>query len=155
MLEARRISAWRGRYRVSVDGRPVTVWDGGIWKKGGRFELDGRRYEVRGNLWGTRYDLLNEVGLPVASADRVGRKRWTVEAGGRTYHFRRTSMLGNTHELRTAAGPAGMVKRTSMWRGDLTADLPGLPLPVQIFVIGVVIAIWEAQNAAAGAAAAG
>jgi hypothetical protein len=43
------------------------------------------------------------------------------------------------------------VKQTSVWRGEIAADLPGLPLPVQIFVLGVVITMWDAQ-AAAGAA---
>jgi hypothetical protein len=41
------------------------------------------------------------------------------------------------------------VKRTSLWRSDIVADLPGLPPPVQIFVLGVVITIWDQQAAAA------
>lgn len=153
MLEARRISSWRGRYQVSEGGRPVTVWDGGLWKRGGTFELDGRRYEVRGNAWGSRYELVDAAGLPVATADRVGRKRWTVEAGGRTYHFQRASMWNNAQELRNEAGPIGLVQRTSFWRGTVSADLPGLPPPVQIFVLGVVIAMWDAQAAAASSTA--
>jgi len=44
----------------------------------------------------------------------------------------------------------GSVRRTSFWRGDVAADLPGLPLPVQIFVVGVVITMWEQQAAASG-----
>jgi len=30
-------------------------------------------------------------------------------------------------------------------------DLPGMPLPVQIFVVGVQIALWKAQQSAAAA----
>ncbi len=41
------------------------------------------------------------------------------------------------------------MRRTSAWRGDVAADLPGLPLPVQVFVLGVVITMWDAQAAAA------
>jgi hypothetical protein len=47
----------------------------------------------------------------------------------------------------------GSVRRTSFWRREIVADLPGLPLPVQIFVLGVVITMWDAQAAAASSAA--
>jgi hypothetical protein len=38
-----------------------------------------------------------------------------------------------------------------MWRGDAVADLPGLPPPVQVFVLAVVLSMWDAQAAAASA----
>ena len=83
----------------------------------------------------------------------VGRKRWTVQAGGRTYHFERASMWNTAQELRNEAGPIGLIRRTSFWRGTVSADLPGLPPLVQIFVLGVVITMWDAQAAAASATA--
>ena len=43
--------------------------------------------------------MVDDAGAVVASADRVGRKRWTVEAAGQTYHFRRKSFWGNEEEL--------------------------------------------------------
>jgi len=30
------------------------------------------------------------------------------------------------------------------------AELPGLPLPVQVFVLVVVFTMWDSQNASAG-----
>ena len=45
---------WRGRYRMSEDGRPVAVWDPSWWRTGGDFEVDGRRFQVRANGWGTK-----------------------------------------------------------------------------------------------------
>ncbi|MDX6366615.1 MAG: hypothetical protein QOK30_1691 [Nocardioidaceae bacterium] len=43
-----------------------------------------------------------------------------------------------------------------MWRTDDVADLPGLPLPVQIFVLAVVLTVWNESNAStAGTAGAG
>ncbi len=149
MLTAKRTSAWRSRYRVSAGDRPVTTWDSRTWKTGGDFELDGRRYQVRGNVWGNRYTMVDDLGATVASADRVGRRRWTVQAGGQAYQFQRKSLWSNEQELHNAAGRIGSVRRTSAWRGDVAADLPGLPLPVQVFVLGVVITMWDAQAAAA------
>jgi hypothetical protein len=151
MLTAKRTSAWRSRYTVSAGDRPVTTWDSRTWTSGGDFALDGRRYRVRGNTWGNRYTMVDDTGATVASADKVGRKQWTVEAGGQTYQFQRKSIWSGEQELHNAAGRVGSVRRTSAWRGDVAADLPGLPLPVQVFVLGVVITMWDTQAAAAAA----
>jgi hypothetical protein len=151
MLQATKVGFWRSRYEISVDGRTVATWDNALWKSGGSFELAGRQYQVRGNAWGNRYSMVDAEDTVVASADRAGRKRWTVEAAGQTYHFQRASLWSNEQELHVAGRRVGSVKRPSLWRGDVTADLPGLPLPVQIFVIGVVITVWNQQAAAASA----
>lgn len=152
MLEARKVGFWRSRYTIVVAGRAVATWDSAFWKSGGSFELDGQRHEVRGNAWGNRFTMVGPDGTSVASADRVGRKRWTVEAGGQTYRFRRASLWSKEQGLYVGDDRVGSVKQTSVWRGDAVADLPGLPLPVQIFVLGVVITMWSQQGAAASAA---
>lgn len=151
MLKARRTSFWRSRYEITARGRVVATWDDAFWRSGGDFELDGQRYQVRGNVWGNRYGMTDAAGQRVAAADRVGRKRWTVEAGGETYHFQRASFFGNAQELHAGGRRVGSIRRTGFWRGDVVADLPGLPLPVQIFVLGVVITMWDQQAAAAAA----
>ena len=151
-MEARKISAWRSRYLVTERGREITVWDSSIWKSGGEFTLDGRSYQVRSNAWGSRYTMTDESGTVVASAERVGRKRWSVQAGGQTYEFRRRSMWTQEEELLLGENRVGSVRKTSWWRGDVAVELPGLPLAVKVFVLGVVISMWDAQTAAAASA---
>jgi len=128
MLEAKRASAWKNRYDITADGRRLATWDSSSWKTGGTVELDGRRYEVRANMWGSKYGMVDEFGTPIASADRVGRKNWTVEADGRTYEFHRPSAWRNDQELHFEGRRVGSVKRISAWRGGAVTDLPGLPL---------------------------
>ena len=60
--------------------------------------------------------------------------------------------MADRRNLRTAVG---FVKRTSIWTSDAMADLPGLPVPVQIFVLTVVLTKWDAEAAAAGAGGGG
>jgi len=145
-----------------VYGRPATTSSrtaGGSrpnessWKVGGKIELDGRRFEVRANMGGTKYAMVDEAGTPIASADRVGRKNWTVEADGRPYQFRRVSVWRQEEELRSEGQGVGSVKRSSIWGGDAVADLPGLPRPVEVFVLAVVLTMWDL--AAASPATAG
>lgn len=155
MLMARRVSAWRTRYELVADGQPVATWDGRVWRGGGAFELAGRWYDVKSNLWGTRFEMTDETGMLVAMADRVGRRRWRVQAGARTYQFQRASWW-RSEELLIADGRSmGSVRRVSWWRSGAVADLPDLPLPVQVFVLVVVLTTWHTQAAAATASAPG
>jgi hypothetical protein len=151
MLTAEKTSLWRGRYDILADGRPVAVWDPSWWRNGGSFEVDGHQFQVRANGWGTKYRMLDEAGNEVALVERAGRKHWSVRADGRTYEFRRAAMLGNRQEMLADGVKVGSLRRTSAWSGAIEADLPGLPVPIQIFVIGVQIAIWQAQQSAAAA----
>ena len=47
----------------------------------------------------------------------------------------------------------GSIERNSIWHGNAAADLPGLPRPVEVFVLAVVLTMWDV--AAASAATAG
>ncbi len=152
-MEARRVSLWRSRYELAVDGRPVAMWEGRAWRTGGTFDLAGRRYDVRSNGWGTRFEMTDESGMIVAAADRVGRKRWTVQASGRSYQFQRASWWRSEEVLVGNGRPVGSVRRVSAWRGDAVADLPDLLLPVQAFVLVVVLTMWDSGAAAAAVGA--
>jgi len=43
----------------------------------------------------------------------------------------------------------GSVTRNSIWRGNTVADLPGLPRPVEVFVLAVVLTMWDVAAASA------
>ena len=34
MIEAHKVSAWKGRYDIVADGRPVATWDKSAWTSG-------------------------------------------------------------------------------------------------------------------------
>ena len=143
MIEAHRRSIWAGSYDLVVDGRPLTSFDRSTWRTGGRFELDGRGYELRSNLWASTYTLVADDGSPVATANRVGRKEWTVEAGSTTHTFRRVSAWRHEEELHVGGQRVGSVRRTSVWGGDAVADLPGLPPVVAVFALAVLLTSWD------------
>jgi hypothetical protein len=149
-MEARKVSVWRSRYSVTERGREIAIWDSSVWKNGGEFELEGHLFQVKSNAWGNRYSMVDDSGAVVASADRVGRKRWSVEAGGQTYQFRRRSPWSSEEELVLGDTRVGSVRKTSFWRGDIDVELPTLTTAVQLFVLGVIISAWDAQAAASG-----
>jgi hypothetical protein len=154
MLTAQKPSLWRRGYEISVDGRYLARWQPSSWKSGGAFDLSGQRYQIRGNLLGSRFQLIDGSGQPLALAQRVGRKRWSVRAGDRTYEFRRASIWRADQELLVADRVVGSIRRPSLWRRTAVADLPGMPEPIQVFVLCVVLAMWDAAAAAANSVAA-
>lgn len=162
MLEAKRADDFRYIYEITVDGQPLTTIEGRLWREGRTVELDGRRYEIHGNLRRTRYEMTDQLGMVVAKAERVGRGRWTVTANGRTYEFRRQAVTSmrqlmdipswlfarRREELLIEDGRAiGSIR----WLGhflDAVADLTGMPVPVQVFAIVVMQSVWDSERAA-------
>lgn len=150
VLKAKRTRSWKGGYDISVDGEPLLRWDPKTWSVGGSFTLDDASYEVRTNAFATRYEMTDSDGAPIAVAERVGRKSWTVRADGQTYTFERGSIWRQDQRLLVGGQQVGTIRRTSAWSGEAVAELPGLPLLVQVFVLLVVLSGWDmATNAAA------
>ncbi|WP_250036029.1 hypothetical protein [Paractinoplanes maris] len=154
-MEARKLSVWKSKYQVTDRGREIATWDSSVWKTGGEFTLDGRRFQVRSNAWGSKYAMKDDTGTIVAAADRVGRKRWTVSADGQTYQFRRKSFWASEEELVLGDTRVGSVRKASFWGGTVEVELPTLTPALQLFVLGVVISKWEAESAAAASSGGG
>ena len=150
MIEAHKVSAWKGRYDIVAGGRPVATWDASAWRSGGRLEIEGRSHEVRANLWRGNWSMTDDGGSVVATATGVGRRTWTVTADGVSHEFRRGSWWRYEVDLLAAGAAVGSVRRPRVWRSDAVADLPGVPLDVGIFALAVVLATWDNDAAAAG-----
>jgi hypothetical protein len=149
MLHAQRTGLGRRGYDISADGRHITRWEPSWWRSGGAFDLDGRHYQVRGHALGGRVELTGPAGELLASARRVGRRNWSVEAGERSYQFRRASIWRGDQQLLLGDRPVGSIRRTGFWGSSAAADLPGMPEPLQVFVFCAVLARWAAAAAAA------
>ena len=149
MIEARRTSVWSSGYELELNGEPLATFERSVWRGGGRFVMGGRPYEVTSNLWASSYTLVAGDGATVATARRVGRKDWTIEADRVVYTFRRASVWRQEEELTLGGQPVGSVRRTSSWGGGAVADLPGMPPVVAVFAVAVVLTTWDLAAASA------
>jgi hypothetical protein len=144
VLRASRAGLLSTRYEITDDDRPVCTWKPSRFFGGGAFELDGQQYEVtRGGWTGRRYRLLDAAGEVVALAEGIGRTFWTVEIGEEVHTFERPSPWRRDQALVRDGAPVGAVRRTSAWFGEAEAELPGLPLAVQVFVLVSLLAVWD------------
>lgn len=148
MLTARQTDFWGNTFEIGLDGQTLTTFKAKQWGNGVRFTLHGLEHELRSNAWGTRYELL-AGGAVLASADRVGRKDWTLVVDGHSHQFQRVSFWKRDQALVVGSEQVGTVRRTSAWKTEGVAELPTLPLPVRVFALAVVLTMWQAADRAA------
>jgi hypothetical protein len=143
VLRASRVGLLSNRYEISDGDTLLCTWKPSAFFGGGAFVLNGCDFEVtRGGWTGRRYRLLDDMHEVVALADGVGRFAWTLETGGVTHDFERTSFFREEHVLLADGEPRGWVRRTSAWFGEAEADLALLALPVQVFVLVSLLSVW-------------
>jgi hypothetical protein len=152
MLEATRQGFLGSRYDIHTDGRPVATWNSKFWRSGGEITLAGHPYHVDATTFTRKFTMRDAHGTVVATAEKAGRKDWTVVADGKPHRFRRSSIWGNRQDLLVGDNTVGSIRRTGFWRNTVEADLPTLSLPAQVFVIGVMVTVWNSQDAAAAGA---
>ncbi|MEU3711917.1 hypothetical protein [Streptomyces catenulae] len=143
---------------MSRDGQLLTTFTSGKGQSKGSFRLGGAEYTVRAHAFGGTYELLTEAGTCVATAERVGRRNWSLRASGQEFVFRRASFAGRNQELLGADGePVGSIACAAGFKLGATADLPGLADEAQVFVTAVMLLRWQRQRntVAASTAASG
>ncbi|ROP27562.1 hypothetical protein EDD30_0239 [Couchioplanes caeruleus] len=147
---------WHSRYELTIDDQPIGVWRGRFYRLGGDLELQGHCYQVRSPSWFSDWCfMLDAHGTRLATASRGKGRRQIIEAQGQTYHLS-PNLLGTAHQVHVGSVWVGWVERASFWRRDLgAAELPGLPLTVQAFILAVVIDSWTKGVGGGGEAGGG
>jgi hypothetical protein len=149
MLEATKAGFFNRSYDIALDGRPVASWSPKFWRNGGEITLAGHAYRVDATTFTNRFTMTDGSGRTVATAEKAGRKHWTVVADGKPHRFRRSSIWGNQQDLLVGDHAVGSIRRSGFWTSKVEADLPTLSLPAQVFAVGVMISTWDSQAAAA------
>jgi len=135
---------------VSQEGRPVArirfPWGMGS----GEFILEGQTYSVRPADPGLSLYLLETRGRAIARArgwSTVLQRYCVVEHGGRRYHLDSRPGFRRAYVVREGVETVGYVECQGLLARKAVASLPGsLPLPVQVFVIAIVLRLWRGGN---------
>jgi hypothetical protein len=151
MLRARRHGFFRREYEVHADDAPVTVLTGG-WREGCEFTLSGGSFRVERD--GRRHFVLTGPDGRLATADRQSGREWLVRTAGGDLTLAKPSIWRSDWEVRGSA--TGAIRQEGWFNRTYTADVPpDVPLPMAVFVLYVVLVMFERQaSAAAGGAAA-
>lgn len=95
------------------------------------------------NTWGTTYTLTDRTGATVATSSNPNRRRWTIVAGDQTYEFHRRAWWRQHYELVAGGQAVGFIQRPSL-RAEATAQLPAMPLAIQVFALALALTTWDA-----------
>lgn len=149
----------QGFFRNGFDlvdaGRVVSTLRGSVWGEGGEIVAGGERFGFRRE--GRRRFRLDGGAGTVAVAERrsLWSGQWTVLLGVQEYGLVKAGWFARAYRLVDGDREVGRVDRAGTFRRGAVAELPGLPAPVQAFVVAVVLALWKRHDdAASGGAAA-
>lgn len=132
-------------YEIAENGRPVTELSG-FKRESCEFTVGGVAY--RASRDGRKRFLLTGPNGPVADASRETRREWSIKAAEGNLKLK---PRWRRWEVRRGAA-VGAIRPVGVFARYFTADLPaGVSLPVQVFVLFVVLMIFERQRAAGAA----
>lgn len=147
-----RVGLFSVRYEVRSDGRAVTGWTARQWQPHRDLLIEGNPYALRSEGI-ARFGLEGDIRARcLRSADGpMSQRFWNLEVADVRYRLAGAG-VGRRFSLLTpadAVNEAGRVWRTGALRPSYAAQLPDvLPMPVQVFVLWIAMAIWRASVAA-------
>ena len=140
-------------FNVSEGERHLAHVDVSAWKEKGILTINGVAHRVyrEGALHGDF--LLERDGIVLARATKPSafRSVLVIRHDGRTYELARASLWRRRYVVRSGNDEIGSLSATSAWRRDAAVTLPEQwPLPLKVFVIWLVIILWNREYALMG-----
>ena len=137
---------------VDEAGGVVGTFRGSAWREHGEITVGQERMSFRRH-GGRRFTLEGASGvLATAAKPSIWSGRWEITAGDRTYELAKRSWMSRAIQLRGRGQVLGEVQPKSAFSAKAAVELPAeLPLPVQVFVIAVVLTLWRRDESAAAA----
>lgn len=152
MLELVPRFALSERYSVRQNTAEVAEVTLAWMREGGELVVGGRRYELRREGWASGAFQLLHDGVVVAQAHKPSAfsNRFEVRHDGRGYELVRSGWWTRRFELRRDGQTIGQITPHHPFTRRSAVTLPpDLPLPVQVFLMGLVVLMWRREASAA------
>jgi len=146
------------RYTLTRDGVEIGQIDCGGVRQPATLTVGGAGYNpVSEGVLRTKFHL-DAGAARIADVETAGInfRRFIVHAGAKTYTLKVASWLGRNFVLTENDVEVGRIARTGFFTARCRAELPDdLPLPLQAFLIWLVLITWRRQVVTAGIVAGG
>jgi len=152
MLHAKPRSLFSDSYEVAGPHGLVAAVNISWFKEGGSFRLDGEKYVVgrQGMMRGAFF--VNRDGKTIAAAVKPSafKRCFEVGCGERELKLAAARPFGRKFTLSEGRKIVGSVSPVSVWSRSAKADFPAeISLPVQVFMIWLVLVLWKRDRDAA------
>ena len=140
---------------IVTDGvSPIAEIDLSWWREKGVLTVRDSTYDVyREGLMSGAFRLESN-GSILARAEKPSafRRSFQVECGKKFYMLRAESAFGRKFVLIDGDREVGEISPDGVFTRRATADLPeGIPLPVKVFIIWLVVILWKRESDSAAA----
>jgi hypothetical protein len=146
------------RYTLTRAGVEIGQIDCGGMRQPATLTVGGASYNpVSEGVLRTKFHL-DAGGVRIADVEPAGTyfRRFIVHAGAKTYTLKVASWFGRNFVLTENDVEVGRIARTGLFTARCRAELPDdMPLPVQAFLIWLVLITWRRQAVVAGIGAGG
>ena len=149
MLEVIPKSWFSWDFIVTDGASPVAEIDVSWWREKGVLTVRGSTYDVyREGLMSGAF-LLESDGSILARAEKPSafRRSFELECGGKFFTLRAESAFRRGFVLIDGDREVGWLSPNGVFTRRATADLPeGIPLPVKVFIIWLVVILWKRES---------
>jgi hypothetical protein len=148
----------REHYTISRHGEMITELRLSWFREAGEVTIDGVPHTLGREGLLSRDFTLSRGDEVIARAHKPSmlRDRLEVEHAGRTYELARASMWRSDLHVRADGQTLGSIRRTSAFSRHAVVDLPDdWDLPLQVFLAGLAVLLWNRDDSSGGAVGAG
>jgi hypothetical protein len=147
----------REHYAIARHGVQVADLRLSWLREAGEVVIDGVPYALGSAGLRARSFTLARGDEVVARARKPSalRNRIEVEHGGRSYELVKASLWRSDFAVRSEGQALGSIRRTSPFRRRAVVELPDdLDLPLQVFLAGLALLLWNRDDSSGAAVAA-
>ncbi len=160
MLEARPVGILSQDFDIEADGQKIALLDVSGWKEAAAISIEGRPYKLyrEGRMSGAFVLESKTEGQVVARAIKPSafRSRFELELEARQYVLQRTSAFGRSFSVFQGEAVVGSIRPVGVFSRRTIIELsPDWSIPIQVFAFWLVLVIWNRDDSAAVAGAAG
>jgi len=138
---------------VITDGvSPIADIDVSWWREKGVLTVRGSTYDVYREGLVSGAFLLESSGSLLARAEKPSafRRAFELEYGKKFYTLQAESAFRRKFVLTEGGREVGWLSPDGVFTRRATADLPeGIPLPVKVFIIWLVVILWKRESGSA------
>jgi hypothetical protein len=138
-------------YTVTDAGRTLASLERSRYGEKGAFAVDGVQYEI--NREGLLGDFVLESGAAAiarATEPSLFRRTFVISHGSREFTLRAQSPILRTFLVEEGGKRIGSIAPEGVFTRKAAVDLPGLPLPVTLFLVWLTVLFWRRQADSSG-----